>query len=157
MPIILNALFKVLWYTVVVVAQLFSRVRLFATPWTAAHQAPLSMGFLRQEYSSGFPFPSPGDLPETGIEPTSPTFAGGFFTADPPWKPLVHGRQSIKFVAQINEPRNTFITRFLMEIWSPSLAFGEGNGTSLQYSCLENPMDGGAWQAAVHGVARSQT
>ena len=79
----LNALFKVLWYTVVVVVELFSHVRLFATPWTVAHQAPLSMGFLWQEYSSGLPFPSPGDLPETGIEPTSPAFAGGFFTTDP--------------------------------------------------------------------------
>ena len=49
-----------------------SRVRLFATPWTVAHRAPLSMGFSRQEYWSGLPFPSPGDLPEPGIEPRSP-------------------------------------------------------------------------------------
>ena len=45
----------------------------FATPWTVAHQAPLSMGFSRQEYWSGLPFPSPGDLPDSGIEPRSPT------------------------------------------------------------------------------------
>ena len=44
-----------------------------ATPWTVAHQAPLSMGFSRQEYWSGFPFPSPGDLPNPGIKPSSPT------------------------------------------------------------------------------------
>ena len=50
-----------------------SRVRLFATPWTVAHQAPLSMEFSRQEYWSGLPFPSPGDLPDMGIEPGSPT------------------------------------------------------------------------------------
>ena len=49
-----------------------SRVRLFATPWTVAHQAPPSMGFSRQEYWSGVPFPSPGDLPNPGIEPGSP-------------------------------------------------------------------------------------
>ena len=49
-----------------------SRVRLFATPWAAAYQAPLSMGFSRQEYWSGVPFPSPGDLPNPGIEPGSP-------------------------------------------------------------------------------------
>ena len=50
-----------------------SRVRLFATPWTAAYQAPLSVGFSRQEYWSGLPFPSPGDLPDPGkIEPGSP-------------------------------------------------------------------------------------
>ena len=56
-----------------------SRVRLLATPWTVAHQAPLSMGFPRQEYWSGLPRPSPGDLPDPGIEPTSPALAGGFF------------------------------------------------------------------------------
>ena len=50
----------------------FSRVRLFATPWTVAHQAPLSMRFSRQEYWSGLPCPPPGDLPDPGIEPTSP-------------------------------------------------------------------------------------
>ena len=49
-----------------------SRVRLFATPWTVAYQAPPSMGFSRQEYWSGVPFPAPGDLPDPGIEPGSP-------------------------------------------------------------------------------------
>ena len=49
-----------------------SRVLLFAIPWTVAYQAPLSMGFSRQEYKSGLPFPSPGDLPDPGIEPRSP-------------------------------------------------------------------------------------
>ena len=51
-----------------------SRVGLFATPWTVAHQAPLSMGFSRQEYWNGLPFPFPGDLPDPGIEPGSPAF-----------------------------------------------------------------------------------
>ena len=50
-----------------------SQVQLFATPWTAAYQAPPSMGFSMQEYWSGFPFPSPGDLPDPGIEPQSST------------------------------------------------------------------------------------
>ena len=59
---------------------------LFATPGTVAHQAPLSMGFPRQEYWSGLPFPSPGDLPDSGIEPESPALAG-FFTTEPPGKP----------------------------------------------------------------------
>ena len=49
-----------------------SRVRLFATPWTVGGQAPPSMEFSRQEYWSGLPFPSPGDLPNSGIEPGSP-------------------------------------------------------------------------------------
>ena len=61
----------------------FSRAQLVATPWTVAHQAPLSMGFSRQEYWSGLPFPSPGDRSHPEIEPESimsPVLAGGFFT-----------------------------------------------------------------------------
>ena len=57
------------------------------TPWTVAHQARLCMGFSKQEYWSGLPFPSPGDLPNPGIEPMSPALAGGFFSAEPPGKP----------------------------------------------------------------------
>ena len=57
------------------------------TPWTAARQAALSMGCPRQEYWSGLPFPPPGDLPNPGIDPTSPALAGVFFTAEPPGKP----------------------------------------------------------------------
>ena len=49
-------------------------------PWTVARQAPLFMGFSRQEHQNGLPFPSPGDLPDPGIEPASLAFAGGFFT-----------------------------------------------------------------------------
>ena len=55
-------------------------VRLFATPWTVAHQAPLSMGFPRQEYWSGLPFPFPGDLPTPGIKRGPPALAGRCFT-----------------------------------------------------------------------------
>ena len=51
-----------------------------ATPWTVAHQAPLSLGFSRQEYWSRLPFSSPGDLPNLGVGPRSPTLAGKFFT-----------------------------------------------------------------------------
>ena len=57
------------------------------TPWTVACQTPLSMEFSRQEYWSGLPFPSPGDLPTPGVEPVSPALAGGFFTAELPGKP----------------------------------------------------------------------
>ena len=62
------------------------------TLWTIARQAPLSMGFSRQEYWSGLPFPSPGDLPDPRIEPeslVSPVLAGGFFTSAPPEKPIL--------------------------------------------------------------------
>ena len=64
-------------------------VQLFVTPWTRAHQAPLSMGFPRQEYWSGFPFPTSWDLPDPGIEPTSlssPTLASGSFTTGATWE-----------------------------------------------------------------------
>ena len=67
-----------------------SPARLSGTPLTAAHQAPLSMGFPRQECWSGVPFPPPADLPDPGIEPASlvtHTSAGGFFTTAPPGKP----------------------------------------------------------------------
>ena len=57
---------------------MLSRVWLLATPWTVVHQAPLSMGFSRQEYWNGLPWPSPGDLTQPGIKPTSLTRAGGF-------------------------------------------------------------------------------
>ena len=63
-----------------VVLSCFSRVRLFATAWTVARQAPLSIGFSRQEHCSGLPFPSPGDLHDPGIEPRSPALAGRFLT-----------------------------------------------------------------------------
>ena len=58
----------------------------FVTLWTVACRAPLSMGFSRHEHWSGLPFPSPGDLPDPGIEPTSPALAGRFFTTEPPGK-----------------------------------------------------------------------
>ena len=61
------------------------------TPWTVAHQAPLSMGFLRQESWSGLPFPSPMDFPAPEIEPESPELAGKFFTTEPPGKPKWYG------------------------------------------------------------------
>ena len=61
-----------------------SRVRLFATPWTVAYQASPSMGFSRQEYWSGLPFPSPGDLPNPGIEPWSPALEADALTSEPP-------------------------------------------------------------------------
>ena len=67
---------------------LFNRVRLLVTPQTVAHQPSLFMGFPRQEYWSELPFFPPGDLPNPGIEPASPALAGGFFTTEPPGKPL---------------------------------------------------------------------
>ena len=65
-----------------------SRVRLFATPWTVAYQALPSMGFSRQEYWDGLQFPSPGDLPNPGMEPRSPALHADALTSEPPGKPL---------------------------------------------------------------------
>ena len=64
-----------------------SRVQLFATPWTVAYQAPPSMEFSRQEYWRGLSFPSPGDLPDSGIEPVSPTLQADALPSEAPGKP----------------------------------------------------------------------
>ena len=64
-------------------------VQLFVAPWTVACQASLSMGFPREDYWSGVPFPSPGDLPDPQIEPVSPALAGRFFTTEPPGKLVI--------------------------------------------------------------------
>ena len=80
------------WILCVCVLSYFSRVWLFATPRTIARQAPLSAGFSRQEYWSGLPFPPPGELPNSGIKPTSPAtpaLAGRFFTTELPGKPHI--------------------------------------------------------------------
>ena len=61
----------------------FSCVQLFVTPWTVAHQAPLSMGFSRQEYWNGLPFPSPGNLPDPGIKPGSPALQADSLPSEP--------------------------------------------------------------------------
>ena len=65
-----------------------SHVQLFATPWTVAYKAPPSMGFSRQEYWSGLPFPSPGDLLDPRIETGSPTLEADALTSEPPGKPI---------------------------------------------------------------------
>ena len=85
----------VTWYWIALpmrVLSHYSHVQLFVTPWTVAHQAPLTMGFSRQEYWNGLPCPLPGHLPDPGIEPTSLTssaLAGTFFffTTRATWKP----------------------------------------------------------------------
>ena len=92
-----------------------SHVQLFATPWTVAYQASPSMGFSRQEYWSGLPFPSPGDLPDPGIEPRSPALEADALTSEPPGKSLIqdsflkclkmlmNGLHGIKHVKQLFE------------------------------------------------------
>ena len=69
-------------------AQSLSHVQPFVTPWTIACQAPLAMGFSRQEYWSGQPFPSPGDLPDPGIQPVSPALQAKSLLSELPGKPI---------------------------------------------------------------------
>ena len=71
---------------IVIAVYLLSHVQLFATPWSEACQAPLSMGFSRQEYWSRLTFPSPGGIPHPGIEPTSSALTGRFSTSETPGK-----------------------------------------------------------------------
>ena len=88
---------------------LVTSVRLCETLWTVALQAPLSMGFSRQEYWSGLPFPSRGDLPDPGIEPrslVSPALAGGFFTTSAIWEAPVEGIPNIIFMVSLPMVRN---------------------------------------------------
>ena len=67
--------------------KLLNHVQLFVTPWTVAYQAPQSMQFSRQEYWSGLPFPSPGDLPNPGMEPWPPALQAAALPSEPPGKP----------------------------------------------------------------------
>ena len=76
------------------------------TPWTVACQAPLSMGFSRQEYWSGLPFPSPGDLPNLGMEPRSPLLQVDSLPAEPQGKPRNTGVGSLPLLQHIFHPRN---------------------------------------------------
>ena len=83
----------------------FNRVRLLATPRTVALQAPQFMGFSREEYWSGLPFPPPGDLPDPGIKPVflaSPALAGGFFTTSAPWEAMIIGTYTTIYFYKVN-------------------------------------------------------
>ena len=97
------------------VCESLSHVWLFAIPWTVALQAPLSMGFSRQEYRSRLPFPSPGALPDPGIEPGSPTLQADFFTTEPPGKQKCLLITYLTYCNPFWEP--TWVTHMLMSVW----------------------------------------
>ena len=90
----------------------------FVTPWTVAWQAPPSMGFPREEYWDGLPFPSLGDLPDPGIEPKSPmspALAGGFFTTKPPGKPWNVALAAMKtFNLTVRVHQTSWVTMFIV-------------------------------------------
>ena len=109
-------------------------------------------GITQQEHCSGLPFPSPEDLPDPGIEPASsmaPALTGGFL----PTHSIILAWRSL-WAEKPGSTGTTELKRLSMHVY---IYFGEGNGNPLQCSCLENPRDGGAWWAAVFGVAQSWT
>ena len=116
-----------------------SHVQPSATPWTAAYQAPLPMEFSRQEYWSGVPLPSPINMAV--------------------FLKLIYSIPTSSQVALVikNLPANVADIRDMGLIPGLGKSPGEGNGNPLQYSCLENPMDRGAWRATVHSIIWSQT
>ena len=150
--------------------QLLSCVQLFSTPWTVAHQAPLSLGFYRREYWSGLPSSQPR---VSLIQESHLSFLGllhwqvDFLPLSSAiwrwqWHPTPvllpgqsHGQRSLVGCS----PRGHWesdTTEWLHCHFSLS-CIGEGNGNPLQCSCLGNPRDRGAWWAAIYGVAQSQT
>ena len=146
----------------------------FATPWTVAHQAPLSMGFLRQEYWSGLPFPSPGDLPDPGIRPMSSALQADSSLSEPPEKPAVGKAKRGAGCTCFPNQRETFLAlkfnnfsalltadpgKSCFILSPPPILISsipglgrspwEGKGYPLQYSGLENSMD-----CIVHGIRK---
>ena len=126
------------------------------TAWPVAQQTPPSIGFLRQEYRSGLPCPSPGDLPDPGIKVAPPAVAGWRRQWHP--TPVLlpgksHGRRSLVGCSPWGRKESDTTER--LHVHFSLSCTGEGNGSPLQCSCLENPRDGGGWWAAVYGVAQS--
>ena len=134
------------------------------TLWTVACQAYLSLGFPRQEYWNGLPCPPPEDLPDPGIEPESfmsPALGGRFFTNNATQETthtfiyLYTGL--LLWLSGKESACNAGTARDVSLIPGSGRSSGGGHGNPLQYSCLENSMDRGAWQTTVHGVAESDT
>ena len=128
------------------VCQLHSQVQLFVTPWTVAHQAPLSMEFSREEYWSGQSFLSPGDLSDSEIEFRSPSLQVGSLPSEPPGKPSFSSLcLNMKFLRVSLMAQLVKTPPAMQETWAPSLGWEDplekGKGFPLQYSGLENSMD----------------
>ena len=148
----------------------FSHIRLCATPYTAAHQAPPSLGFSRQEHWSGLPFPSPMHESEKSNE-----VAQSCQTLSDPMDcslpgSSVHGIFQARVLEWVAIAFHTYTLQCGKEsaynagdsgdvvlIPGSGRYPGGGNGNPLQYSCLENPIDREAWRATVHWVTKSCT
>ena len=121
------------------IVKLLSRVQLFATPWTVAYQAPPSMGFSRPEYWNGLPFPSPGDLPNPGIDPKSPALSADALPSELPGKlrgklslVLMGGAMLSKSLIQFSVDRRGCVPSVLFDL-RPNYGGGsENNGDLLQ-------------------------
>ena len=125
----------------------FHCVQLCAALWTVDCQAPLSMGFYRQEYWSGLPHPSPGHLPDPGKVlwgPASMLMIKCIHHGLPWWLSSIESTHNPGDAGDFSIP-------------GPRRSSGEGDGNPPQYSCLENPMNREAWQAIVHWAAKSCT
>ena len=121
------------WKKVKVKVKSLSHVWLFVTPWTITYQAPLSMGFSRQKYWSGLPFPSPGHLPNAGIEPRSPAFQADALTSEPSGKPWSN--------AQILQARlQQYVSRELPDVQT---GLRKGRGTRDQVANIHWIMEKG--------------
>ena len=154
--------------------QLPSCVQLFVTPWTVAHQVPLSMGFSRQKYWSGLPSPPPGYFPDPGVEsksPASPTSVGGFFTTVPPGKPhnASATAKSLQSCLTLCDPIDSSPPSFPLPWDSPGKNTGVGCHFLLQcvkvksesevaQSCLtlHNPMDCSPPGSSIHGIFQAR-
>ena len=105
-------------YTYTCMLNCFSHIQFFATPWTHSVPGSSSMGFSRQNYWSGLPSPSPGDLPNPGIKPVSPAppaFAGGFFTTSATWEAHIYIHRYISHV--IISLRKAIVVQLLSHVW----------------------------------------
>ena len=104
----------------------------FVTPWTVAHQIPLSMGFPRQEYWSGLPFPPPGGFPNPGIKPRSPALHTDSLPSEPPGKHSIYDM----FVQMVSRAPSCLLSSHLC-LWKPSPCFG----TPLQGDHFQKDLD----------------
>ena len=153
-------------------------------PWTVATRLLCPLGFSRQEYWSGLPFPPPGDLPNPGIKPSFPTLQVDSLPSEPPGKPIflknrlyVFGGKAISIIFShihlcflklrcnlhiglpkwLSSKESTCNAEDTVSIAECGRSPGEGNGNPHQHSCLGSPMDRGVWQATVLGIMTKTT